>query len=211
MNAEVVGKVTAFITRETNEVRQLLVFTHPNAGVQLPGGTMEAGETPEIAILREVQEETTLTSVEIVAHLETLDQTLTDAMFVMTEPYVLEVEPGDSGRRVAALTRGFPVQLIELDGDYAHVWYNFKLDENGRFRPDLHYTGWLPARLLTPHTRRHLFHLASTAPTPQRWSNRADFNHTFDLYWAALDVELVASQQPWLDLVRDRLRLSEKD
>ena len=207
MNAEAVGKVTAFITREASEGRQLLVFTHPNAGVQLPAGTMEAGETPEIAMLREVQEETTLTAVEIVARLETIDHTLTDNLFVMTEPYILEVEPGDSGRRVAALTRGFPVQLIELEADYAHVWYKFKLDENGRFYPDQHYTGWLPARLLTPRTRRHLFHLTPTEPTPERWSNLADFNHTFDLYWASLDVELVASQQPWLDLVRERLRL----
>ena len=41
----------------------LLVFRHvdfPTAGIQIPGGTMEAGETPEIAVMREAREETGL-------------------------------------------------------------------------------------------------------------------------------------------------------
>ncbi len=209
MSAEVVGKVTAFITREADEVRQLLVFQHPNAGIQLPGGTMEAGETPEIALLREVREETGLTAIKIVAHLDTIDRVLDGQDRVMTEPYILEVEPGDKGRRVASLTRGTPVQLIEAEGDYAHVWYKFTLE--GRVvRPDPRYSGWLPSHLLTSATCRYLFHLRVTTPTPDRWSVEAD-RHTFALYWAALDVELVAPQQPWLDLVRDRLRFSEKE
>jgi 8-oxo-dGTP pyrophosphatase MutT (NUDIX family) len=199
-----VGKVTAFITREANEVRQLLVFRHPHAGIQLPSGTMEAGETPEIALLREVHEETGLTAVEIVAKLETIERVLEGAERVMNEPYILELEPGDQGRRVASLTRGTPVRLIEVENDYSHVWYKFTV-EDGVIRPDTHYTGWLPSRLLTDATRRHLFHLTLTAPTPNRWLIEAD-RHTFELYWAALDVELVAPQQPWLELVRERLR-----
>lgn len=41
----VLHKVTGFVTRG----RELLVFRHPTAGVQLPAGTVEAGETPEAA------------------------------------------------------------------------------------------------------------------------------------------------------------------
>jgi 8-oxo-dGTP pyrophosphatase MutT (NUDIX family) len=206
MNAEVVGKVTAFITRDTDAGRQLLVFQHPDAGIQLPAGTMEVSETPEIAMLREVHEETGLTAVEIVAKLETIDRVLGVAERVMTEAYLLEVEPGDQGRRVASLTRGTPVRLIEVENDYSHVWYKFRI-EGSEVRPDTHYTGWLPSHLLTDATQRHLFHLRLTAPTPDRWSIEAD-RHTFELYWADLtSVELVAPQQAWLDVVRDRLRL----
>lgn len=50
-------KVLAYITRG----QQLLVFTHslsPEAGIQVPAGTVEEGETPQKAVLREAQEET---------------------------------------------------------------------------------------------------------------------------------------------------------
>ena len=206
MNAEVVGKVAAFITRDTPEGRQLLVFRHPDAGIQLPAGTMERDEAPESAVLREVLEETGIAAVQIAALLETLDQVYEGKDRVMTEPYVLELEPGDWGRRVASLTRGMPVQLIELEGDdYAHVWYKFTLKDDV-LQPDVRYTGWLPTRCLTNATRRSLFHLTLTAPTLDRWSVEAD-RHTFELYWADLaSVQLVAGQQPWLALVRDRLR-----
>ncbi len=57
--ANTVKKVVAYITRGD----ELLVFTHrdfPEAGVQVPAGTVEEGETLDAAVLREVQEETGL-------------------------------------------------------------------------------------------------------------------------------------------------------
>lgn len=37
---------------------ELLLFMHPNAGIQFPAGTVEEGELPEQAVLREVAEKT---------------------------------------------------------------------------------------------------------------------------------------------------------
>ncbi len=57
--ANIVKKVVAYITRGD----ELLVFTHrdfPEAGVQVPAGTVEDGETLDAAVLREVHEETGL-------------------------------------------------------------------------------------------------------------------------------------------------------
>lgn len=61
-------KVMAYITHGD----RLLVFRHtryPEAGIQVPGGSMEPGEVPEEAVLREAQEETGLTGLEIRAFL----------------------------------------------------------------------------------------------------------------------------------------------
>lgn len=42
---------------------------HPEAGLQVPGGTVEEHETPDAAVLREVKEETNLQDVELLMFL----------------------------------------------------------------------------------------------------------------------------------------------
>ncbi len=68
--AEVVEKVVAYITRNS----QLLVFQHtkhPEAGIQVPAGTLEQGEISAEAVLREAYEETGLTALRVVRFLGT--------------------------------------------------------------------------------------------------------------------------------------------
>lgn len=57
-------KALAYITRKHNNDTQLLVFTHrhhPEAGLQIPAGTVEEGEEIEHALFREIHEESGLT------------------------------------------------------------------------------------------------------------------------------------------------------
>jgi 8-oxo-dGTP pyrophosphatase MutT (NUDIX family) len=61
-------KVFAYITHG----QRLLVFRHPfvpEAGLQVPAGTVEPGESPEAAVLREAREETGLSGLELVSFL----------------------------------------------------------------------------------------------------------------------------------------------
>lgn len=57
-------RVLAYITRDSAAGPELLIFEHtpdsPDAGVQVPAGGLEAGETPEQAAIREAREETGL-------------------------------------------------------------------------------------------------------------------------------------------------------
>jgi 8-oxo-dGTP pyrophosphatase MutT (NUDIX family) len=62
----VAEKVTAFVVRDTTAGRQVLLFRHPSAGIQIPAGTVEAGEAPAVAALREGREETGLRDLAIV-------------------------------------------------------------------------------------------------------------------------------------------------
>lgn len=67
-NTQVRDKVYAYITQGV----QVLVFRHvdfPDAGVQVPGGTVRPGEPLREAVLREAFEETGLADLEIVAEL----------------------------------------------------------------------------------------------------------------------------------------------
>lgn len=65
-------KVLAYITRQRNRQPQLLVFTHrnfPEAGMQVPAGTVDSGEAIEAALLREIREESGLADVRLVRKL----------------------------------------------------------------------------------------------------------------------------------------------
>jgi ADP-ribose pyrophosphatase YjhB (NUDIX family) len=56
-------KVLAYITRRNADRTQVLVFDHrdaPEAGTQVPAGTVEPGEPVEQALFREVEEESGL-------------------------------------------------------------------------------------------------------------------------------------------------------
>jgi 8-oxo-dGTP diphosphatase len=63
-----IRKVVAYITQGD----KLLVFSHPHhpdAGIQVPAGTVEEGESPREAVLREAREETGLDDLEIRSYL----------------------------------------------------------------------------------------------------------------------------------------------
>jgi 8-oxo-dGTP pyrophosphatase MutT (NUDIX family) len=73
---EKVRKVLAYVTREREGMRELLVFVHrdyPEAGLQVPAGTVKEGEEIESALLREVAEETGLAAWRVVRKLGVYD------------------------------------------------------------------------------------------------------------------------------------------
>jgi ADP-ribose pyrophosphatase YjhB (NUDIX family) len=66
-------KVFAYVTHDDH----LLVFRHthfPQAGIQIPGGTLHPGEDPVEGVLREVTEETGLRRLEVVRLLGERDE-----------------------------------------------------------------------------------------------------------------------------------------
>lgn len=69
---KVVDKAFAYITQRA----RVLVFEHalfPEAGVQVPAGTVMIGEAPALAVLREAREETGLSKFVETAYLGTVD------------------------------------------------------------------------------------------------------------------------------------------
>lgn len=78
-----IEKVAAYITWQD----KLLVFRQPaapEAGVQVPAGTIEAGEDAAQAVLREAQEETGLSGLHVASYLGQHDSTFEDEQGVQS-------------------------------------------------------------------------------------------------------------------------------
>lgn len=69
-------KVLAYIIRSRGTTTEFLVHIHrdfPEAGIQVPAGTIDEGESPEQALLREIAEESGLAELEIVRKIGVFD------------------------------------------------------------------------------------------------------------------------------------------
>ncbi|NWF68865.1 MAG: NUDIX domain-containing protein [Chloroflexi bacterium] len=202
----IVPKVTTFITRHGASGREILVFRHPQAGVQLPAGTVEDSETFEAAALREAYEETGISGLRIVAFLGALEKTFADAQErrVIAASALFDTPHGSATSVV--LDRGIIVAVQHIRDGYAFVTHRADLDP---YFPFPGVSGWMPAECVLPHrTLRHLYHLQSTSPLPDTWEHFAEGQYMFAFYWVGVTEHpgLVDGQQVWWDYVIDQLR-----
>ncbi len=68
-----IAKAVPVLLREKSGRREILAFRHPKAGHQIVKGTIEPGEAPADAALRELAEESGVTGAQIVADLGASD------------------------------------------------------------------------------------------------------------------------------------------
>ena len=202
-------KVTAFITRDVPDDRELLVFQHPTAGIQLPAGTVNAGESLEAALFRETREETGLTDVALVKHLCTIQQPLEPGERIIVRDTILQASPGAEGTLVKAvlLRRGITVRVMGSEDNYDQVIVpEYQVHERQLIQVSGR-KGWVPHVHLTDDVQRHLYHLTVTGPTEHHWLQQAD-EHQFSLFWVSLtqDPGLIPAQDYWYQLVREKLK-----
>ncbi|MBN1978804.1 MAG: NUDIX domain-containing protein [Anaerolineae bacterium] len=203
MASGIIEKVTAFVTRQREGERQLLLFEHPDAGVQIPAGTIEIEESPERAVLREAAEETGLTEFSALRYLGCAERELPAGQRVMARSTTVYARPDATSFDWAHLRRGIPVVLTGRSADgFTQVTYE-ELDRV----PDPQYvtmciTAWVPDDALAGSQRRHFFLLAFDGQTDERWTVFTD-NHAFTLFWASLTdlPEIVHPQDEWLDFL----------
>ncbi len=102
-----IHKVTAFITRTGRQGQpQLLLFQHPQAGVQLPAGTVDEGEAWVTAVLREAFEETGLTHLTIHRHLGQIDNELAPGEAILNQDSRIFSQPDETSLPFAPCLRG---------------------------------------------------------------------------------------------------------
>lgn len=203
-------KVTAFITRSTGEARELLVFQTPDAGIQLPAGTVEAGEAVEEALWREVREETGLTDLRLISPLgtELIPMPLGQRIVLVTVPMRMSPDP-DAPAVGRTLRRGLYVTEHEASGGWTQVRYAEYSVQGSEVVAAKETSGWVPTETITAHAMRHFFHLGAAGSTPDRWVCReAEEGCDFRLFWTPLTQNpgLAFGQAKWLARYAEQLR-----
>jgi len=194
-------KITAFILRPGLQGPQILAFQHPGAGLQLPAGTVEPGETPDAAALREAGEETGLTRLRLVVKLgvEPVNAPAGQAWLLRSLRPLQQPHPR-AAEAAQIIARAWPVTVEQRSGEYAHITYTERDLNHTPPAFEWYVSGWVPTADLTAVQTRHFYHLEACAPTDPGWSLRADRGHVFQFAWLPLDPPpaLIPPQDGWL-------------
>jgi 8-oxo-dGTP pyrophosphatase MutT (NUDIX family) len=198
----IIQKVTAFVTRDGAVGRELLVFRHPYAGIQLPAGTVDEGESPELAVRREIEEETGLTRISIAAYLGKQTQVMHDGQRIMFRDTLLQSTPqADATLTRSRLRRGWTVETGAAYNGFVKVAWKEIDAESARVVNAL--VGWAPEAALTDTVERHFYHVRALGETREQWEQMADHGYIFSLYWVMLEtVQLQPAQHGWLQFAR---------
>ena len=207
---EIVQKVTAFIIREKNGVKELLVFKHPTAGIQIPAGTVEEGEDIETAVKREVYEETGLQSIEIENYLGCFENELENNQRIIAETTKVYMEPNLTAIPYKRkLPKGLTVDYLSTRADFTHISY-IEYEYDQFYEPiciDTNITGWMPNKNISAEKKRHFFHLSTQEETADAWELKSDQGHIFKPYWTPLSPKpnITPPQDKWLDFVYEKI------
>ena len=199
-------KVTVFILRRDPQnpggAQQFLLFRHPNAGVQIPAGTVEAEESVRLAALREAREETGLADLRIVKRLGVETETLPPDVQAVVKPLTVYARPDPGSFAWAHIPRGIQVSVGKQVRDFIQVSY-VEWDT----LPEMNYityliSGWARVEGLASRRRRYFYLLAIDCETPPAWEVAID-HHIFHLFWASLDrlPPIIPPQDRWLRFI----------
>ena len=196
---KIILKVTAFIIKNDGNAPEILLFKHPYAGVQIPAGTVNPGESTEDAVLREVREETGLKRISIVKYLGEHEEHLPEDQKIILKNTKVYARPDVSSFDWAHLRPGISVKIERRAKDFAQIIFQ-EYDQV----PDSTYEtmvikGWVPEDVLTDTSRRYFYQVACKDRNEKRWTQSAD-NHTFTLFWVPLNniPEIIPPQDSWL-------------
>ena len=191
-------KVVAFVVANRTDGPSLLLFRH--AGIQLPAGTVEAGEDPESGAIREAREETGLPEVSLVRKLSEAPESLAENESLMLSTTPVYTRADGSGSVWATLRNGLRVRILRSEGAFSLVEY-VETDRNANPPyTSFQITGWIPTSTIARTVTRHFYLFSHHGDTPDRWDHQ-DEGHTFHLFWSPLSdlPALNPWQQPWLD------------
>jgi 8-oxo-dGTP pyrophosphatase MutT (NUDIX family) len=194
-----VEKVTVFITREIRGGHQLLLIDHPNAGIQIPAGTVEPSETPEQAAVRETLEETGLTILSPLQCLGSRETRLPDDEAIILPPATVYARPDLTSFDWIQIRSAIQVKVLRKTDGFTQITY---IEHDQVPLPNyvsMQITGWIQDEFLASFRKRYFYHFEIEEETETEWQVLTD-HHTFTLFWAPLKAlpEIIYPQNTWL-------------
>jgi 8-oxo-dGTP pyrophosphatase MutT (NUDIX family) len=202
MDPRVLEKVTVFVTRGPANRRELLLFEHPNAGIQIPAGTVEVDEEPIDAALREAIEETGIGILCSPCLLAEREEPIADGLCSVLEDTDVYARPDTASASWARLRRGIAVVIERRSGELVQVTYRELDSANEPNYVTCQITGWVPRQVLTEQRRRSFYRIEWADPTPSEWTVNGDVANC-RVFWAPMDAlpSIVAPQHGWLPVL----------
>ncbi len=185
LNLSPILKVTIFAINQG----RVLVFDHPLAGTQFPAGTVDLGESPESAAVRELAEETGI-DVELVEYLGTTFTRREDDL-----AYTLEAVVADNGLHIPP---GYRVHVLGEDGD--EIRFTRRESDHSTEPPQIlsESAGLTARQTLTRSIERHFFKAEVEDAAP--WSWEGDDGHVWRCHFVDINaVQAFGEQQEWLE------------
>jgi ADP-ribose pyrophosphatase YjhB (NUDIX family) len=181
---DVQRKVTCFVTRGRGAKAQLLVFWHVGAGVQVPAGSVEDGETFDEGAWREVQEKTEIEDLELVGYLGSKTYDLSREWSTLRREVELRTLPAhDAGHIPWKLSRNLNVRVIERRPGFARIEYTEGDLEHPGGLVYARFEGWVSEDDLHDRQERRFYHFLA-ANSPEKWQVREGI-YDLDLYWVS--------------------------
>ncbi len=194
-------KVAAFIIRARGALAELLVFHHLHSGLQVPAGTVEAGEGPDQAVQREVAEEAGLSDLAFI-HLGDRQIRYQDGRCFVPVETALRNGPQPEADVLLFLERGW-VRRTDEQGAHTQVCrehLDWDFDPPRVLAPPV--CGWVESGRLWFSEIRSFYLAEAPDSLPDRWTVQvADGGvSAFRFRWLPLrpDIPLVSPQRAWL-------------
>jgi 8-oxo-dGTP pyrophosphatase MutT (NUDIX family) len=197
-----IQKVTAFITRETEDGHHLLLIDHPNAGIQIPAGTVEPSETPEQAVLRETLEETGLAITSRPVYLGSQETQLPEDEAIIIPPATVYARPDLTSFDWIQIRSAVQVKVLQNSNNFSQITYIEYDQVPNPQHVSMQITGWVQDDFLATLRKRNFYHLKFETDTEARWQVFTD-HHTFTLFWVPLDAlpDIIPPQNTWLEFL----------
>lgn len=124
-----VEKVCVFVMRDGARGKEVLLFEHPSAGIQVPAGTVELGESAAEAVVREAGEETGLAAFASQSYLGATHELLEAERRVVYRTTPVFSRPDAGSFDWATLRRGLHVRYLRQAGGSTRHYYRFECGE----------------------------------------------------------------------------------
>jgi 8-oxo-dGTP pyrophosphatase MutT (NUDIX family) len=184
----------------------LLLFLHPNAGIQFPKGTVEKKEKLENACIREAYEETGLKFrkkpekiLEIIHNPNETDYWTLDNCFVYSKP-------DKSSFNWIKLQRGIHLNKLCSNNGFTQINYSEWNNEEKMDHINYSFCGWIENENIT-NKLKYTFYKIETKTQKKQWNRLSDNQNTILSWYPTNNLpRLYKLQEMWKEKILDSLK-----